>query len=268
MGSDWQARIGTGRSKNHPGWGATEKPSLLPYFFPFTSQLSLQPISSPSGSLPQVLTNILFSALPIPSLSHPWHSIRHSVLPYYINKPHLTDLAAICLHVESTRYLFNWIQFSSHCRLLSFKNPSIITLVLNLPGIAFGKVGIYRIENNLVCVYIHHTFGVQVDFCRLKKEKQKMSHFWSNVCQKKHLTKKKKKIQHSFRTETLNKLEIDRNFLNWPDKGHLKNLQLTSHLMVKDWTAYLLTSEIRQGYLHLKHNILDQLYTNWKKRRR
>ena len=80
-----------------------------------------------------------------------------------------------------------------------------------------------------------------------------MSHFWSSVCQKKHLTKKKKKIQHSFRIETVNKLEIDRNLLNWPDKGHLKNLRLTSHLMVKDWTAYLLASEIRQGYLYLKH---------------
>ena len=63
-----------------------------------------------------------------------------------------------------------------------------------------------------------------------------------------------KKIKNpNFRIETVNKLEIDRNFLNWPDKGHLKNLQLTSHLVVKDWTAYLLASEIRQGYLYLKH---------------
>lgn len=104
-------------------------------------------------------------------------------------------------------------------------------------------------------------------FLQIEKRKTKNELFLKQRMSEKAFDRKKKKFQHCFKTETFNELEIHRNFLNWPDKGHLKNLQLTSHLMVKDSTAYLLTSEIRQGYLHLKHNILDHLYTNLKKKK-
>ena len=43
------------------------------------------------------------------------------------------------------------------------------------------------------------------------------------------------KIQQLFTIKTVNKLEIKGNFLNLIKGSPMKNLQLTSYLIVKDW---------------------------------